>query len=395
MPKNTPPSLVKRCSCCGEAKPLHRFARHLTARQVISNYERRRAAGTLSDDPDVLEFTAEDRAWAAAQYPPMTLTKYKLVQKTRIESRICLDCRPQAPFEGSLKLPVDVLDAIYSGALAPTVERSRVLVDAKLAPRRKEALARAYKKRSFVAVRRRVVNRIRTLVALELRATRNKIYYLERQPVQRRRNPDGEAQMRLLRAYLGLVQAIHRLIKDTTRLPACVWQIVLRGGDISQFVAQHIPPIVAMACGDKAYEDCDEVYAVDEALLLAQRASDDYVALMPSYPTKLRWLALAEHQGDAIEAIHYTLEQTLAAYSMADNDWAEILSGAPSGRKGVPQLNVLMAQEDARFKRFRKRAAEPLRRQVYQEACPPTPQVSPEAEARLGPLLDGSVDFDN
>lgn len=368
MPKIQPPTLLKRCRRCGELKPLRRFERRLTAAQAIFNHERRRAAGTLGEDPDVLEFTDEDRAWAAEQNPPLTLTRYKVIRGAVVASRTCLDCRPQAPFEGDVSTPDGRLNAIHSGALAPTVERSTVLVDAKRAAMRADTLDKARSTRAFVVTRKRLLTRLRKLVALELRSARNKIYYFERSAAARAANSkkrffgDGRkisearraveakpaqdaALEKALRRYLTLVQAVHQLIVETPHLPAVAWQLAMQYQE-DRIDAKDIVPLVAMTFGTDEYD------AVVGPLRRACYAYDDFIALAPKAPPKLPWLALADVQDNGIALLHDCMERFVKE-ARSEHDWAAALEDDPTLAKGIPKLGKLLAREQKRIAALR------------------------------------------
>ena len=393
MPKAQPSSLTKVCRRCGELKPLRLFERRLTARQVISNYERLKAAGALSDEPDVLEFTAEDRAWAADQVPTLTLTQYKLIRSPLVESPSCLSCLPQAPFEGRLHTPAERLNALYSGALAPTVERSKTLLDAKLAERRGKVLASTYKTSPFVALKTRCLDRLRGGVADELRAARNKLHYFQR-TLDTRPEPPPPEQLACLRAYITLTQAVHTfLFTDMQRVPGVVWQIALRSDNEVLWVGgDNVLAVVAMACRDPSYVH------VAAALLRAEAAYEAYLATTPKNALRFAWLELLYSQEDAIQELH---EHMSAVIKQArGGERAQLLAEQdPNADKGIPRLEALLEVERARISDVEQGVvterrpevvarweAEDDQEQPVSNAAPPA--VSSKTEALLNKLLD-------
>lgn len=320
--------LHKQCTHCKRSLPVSKFERRMTALQVVRDYDRHK-------NSNVEEFTEEDRAWARAQNEagkPTTLTRFKHIASPLVESAVCLECRPQAPFEGKLATVSERLNAVSLGVFAPTQERSRKILEALLKERSasKEDKRGDHLRTLPVVIRRRM----RALVSNELRSARNKAYN-----ASARRAPMAPYLESCISEYGFLVGTVHKMLTSRTdKLPAIVWQLVLRGGPD---VLQHawVPAIVAMGWRSPAYRP------VSGALVQMVQTYRRYTATAPKNQRTFHYLALADSQENSIREMHAALVHASPELNAQAGPRAALLAGDRGLRRGIPALDKLLESE--------------------------------------------------
>lgn len=379
MPSPKQSKFSHTCVKCKRTLPESEFMRMPTAAQLLRRHQDATSKGLDPSRSDVLEFSQAELADALAksrefnrvphtkkvhgntsrdkkpvaqkhlpldQRDPHALCHYKGFGGRKEVSNTCLECRPQAPFAGDLSTSAGRAFARTSGALAPTILQSELIIEA-FQKKHKEMFG---KEHAVTKMRREVVEVLAQAISNELRSVRNKVYYAQRGT----KGTEPEL-LAVLFAYRSFVQALLRFVQgDLKVLPGVMWQAVKRKG-LEQVTPEWVLPLAALSSRD-------ELYCLIEGPLVTAAHLHQQTALSTGIALKLPYLALGSSQEAAILGMLRVVHDALRADGLSpDRDAVlkhqrggdEFLGSVPS-RQWVPRLELVVQQERQRVESFER-----------------------------------------
>lgn len=315
-----------------------------TAAQAVKRYEAQLLAGERSEDPDVVEWSEQELAQAAAD--GVELGRYKRIYPRKYQSKVCLDCKPQAPFEGDLSTPQGRLNAERLGVLGSNRADAREFLAKKMERDRKATKARIANSTPMARKRRLLLSALRVVVAKETRSARDKTRY-----AVTRNNVQIPHLLECVHAYEHLLRHIHGfLFTDMGPVPAPVWQLALRVPAKDLNPQTLLLPLLAMSIEDLSFQP------VSEALAQLQVNYERYLGQNPPNAVRFPLLALVDSQAESIEGVFNRLFEHVLLDGQVRGVKGALLRGARDDvvEHGVPHLEKTLLREAERVKAMRK-----------------------------------------